>query len=292
MKAGWFCSPPRNVYGAHAVALTPERKLILVQASLRLRLAPARRRPERRRESASRRRSASSGEEIGMTAHGRVRLACELERDIDYRARPAVGADCRGCPLLAAALVVGSRADHRSAIDRSRRTCRRSRGCGSMRSKTDCSGACTACSSPSARPKPIRDLLIDAMDDSADFRWQDEEQLHLTLRFIGEVERPVANDLADALTRVTRRAFRAAHRRHRPFRAAQQRRTVGGGGAEGARCRTRRQGRARLCRSRAGARAPRLPSARHARPVERPPDPRSRGLPGAMPARFRPSHLR
>jgi RNA 2',3'-cyclic 3'-phosphodiesterase len=51
-------------------------------------------------------------------------------------------------------------------------------------------------------PEPIRDLLIDAMDDSADFRWQDDEQLHLTLRFIGEVERPVAEDLAAALGRV------------------------------------------------------------------------------------------
>lgn len=51
-------------------------------------------------------------------------------------------------------------------------------------------------------PETIRDLLIDAMDDSADFRWQDEEQLHLTLRFIGEIERPVADDLADALGRV------------------------------------------------------------------------------------------
>lgn len=48
-------------------------------------------------------------------------------------------------------------------------------------------------------PEDIRDLLIDAMDDSADFRWQGEEQLHLTLRFIGEVERPTADDLADAL---------------------------------------------------------------------------------------------
>ena len=48
-------------------------------------------------------------------------------------------------------------------------------------------------------PEPIRDLLIDAMDDSADFRWQDEEQLHLTLRFVGEVDRPIANDLAAAL---------------------------------------------------------------------------------------------
>ncbi|MGE5562816.1 MAG: RNA 2',3'-cyclic phosphodiesterase [Bacillota bacterium] len=48
-------------------------------------------------------------------------------------------------------------------------------------------------------PEPIVDLLVDAMDDSPDFRWQDEEQLHLTLRFIGEVDRPLANDLADAL---------------------------------------------------------------------------------------------
>jgi RNA 2',3'-cyclic 3'-phosphodiesterase len=48
-------------------------------------------------------------------------------------------------------------------------------------------------------PEHIRDLLIDAMDDSPEFRWQDEEQLHLTLRFIGEVERPLAEDLAAAL---------------------------------------------------------------------------------------------
>ena len=48
-------------------------------------------------------------------------------------------------------------------------------------------------------PEPIRDLLVDAMDQSADFRWQDDEQLHITLRFVGEVERPAADDLADAL---------------------------------------------------------------------------------------------
>src|SRR6185369_9612214 len=51
-------------------------------------------------------------------------------------------------------------------------------------------------------PEPICDLLIDAMDDSADFRWQDEAQLHLTLRFIGEVDRPVADDLALAFGRI------------------------------------------------------------------------------------------
>ena len=56
-------------------------------------------------------------------------------------------------------------------------------------------------------PEPIRDLLIDAMDDSADFRWQDEEQLHLTLRFIGEVDRPVADDIADALDRIRGQPF-------------------------------------------------------------------------------------
>jgi RNA 2',3'-cyclic 3'-phosphodiesterase len=56
-------------------------------------------------------------------------------------------------------------------------------------------------------PEPIRDLLIDAMDDSPDFRWQDDEQLHLTLRFIGEVDRPLANDVADALAQVRSEPF-------------------------------------------------------------------------------------
>ena len=56
-------------------------------------------------------------------------------------------------------------------------------------------------------PEPIRDLLIDAMDDSAGFRWQDEEQLHLTLRFIGEVERPAAEDIAAALGRIRSERF-------------------------------------------------------------------------------------
>ena len=57
-------------------------------------------------------------------------------------------------------------------------------------------------------PEHVRDLLLDAMDDSADFRWQDEEQLHLTLRFIGEVERPVADDLASELGRIHSPPFR------------------------------------------------------------------------------------
>src|SRR4051812_34356989 len=56
-------------------------------------------------------------------------------------------------------------------------------------------------------PEHIRDILLDAMDDSADFRWQDDQQLHLTLRFIGEVERPLAQDIADALTRIRTEPF-------------------------------------------------------------------------------------
>ena len=56
-------------------------------------------------------------------------------------------------------------------------------------------------------PEDIRDLLVDAMDDSPDFRWQEDEQLHLTLRFVGEVDRHVANDLAEALGRVRAARF-------------------------------------------------------------------------------------
>ena len=51
-------------------------------------------------------------------------------------------------------------------------------------------------------PEPVRDLLIDAMDESPDMRWQNEDQLHLTLRFIGNVERPLADDLAFALSQI------------------------------------------------------------------------------------------
>src|SRR5918993_863707 len=48
-------------------------------------------------------------------------------------------------------------------------------------------------------PERVREQLLDLMEGVPDLRWQQEEQLHLTLRFIGEVERPVAEDLAAAL---------------------------------------------------------------------------------------------
>jgi 2'-5' RNA ligase len=41
-------------------------------------------------------------------------------------------------------------------------------------------------------------------------RWQDDEQLHLTLRFIGEVERHQAEDIAAALGSLHHRAFEIA----------------------------------------------------------------------------------
>jgi 2'-5' RNA ligase len=56
-------------------------------------------------------------------------------------------------------------------------------------------------------PQDVCDLLIDAMDDHAGLRWVGEEQLHLTLRFIGEVERPLANDLAAAIGSIRFGAF-------------------------------------------------------------------------------------
>jgi 2'-5' RNA ligase len=56
-------------------------------------------------------------------------------------------------------------------------------------------------------PEDIRDVLIDVMDDGSDFRWQSDEQLHLTLRFVGEVERPLANDLALAMAGLRSPAF-------------------------------------------------------------------------------------
>lgn len=52
-------------------------------------------------------------------------------------------------------------------------------------------------------PAAIREACLDAMDDGpAGWAWQDDEQLHLTLRYIGEVERPVAEDIASALETV------------------------------------------------------------------------------------------
>lgn len=51
-------------------------------------------------------------------------------------------------------------------------------------------------------PTPVIDMLIDTMEGLENARWQSDEQLHLTLRYVGEVERPQAEDLAQALSRI------------------------------------------------------------------------------------------
>jgi 2'-5' RNA ligase len=51
-------------------------------------------------------------------------------------------------------------------------------------------------------PDMVREQLLDIMEGMPDMRWQHDEQLHLTLRFVGEVERPVAEDLSAALRHI------------------------------------------------------------------------------------------
>jgi 2'-5' RNA ligase len=48
-------------------------------------------------------------------------------------------------------------------------------------------------------PRPVRARLLAAMGGVSGARWQSDEQLHLTLRFIGEVDRHRAQDLHAAL---------------------------------------------------------------------------------------------
>lgn len=79
----WIIRRPRT-FGAHALALTPERRLVLV----RLRYAPGWRVPgggRRRDESAEDAVLRELREEIGMTRHGAVRLGCELEQSVNYK---------------------------------------------------------------------------------------------------------------------------------------------------------------------------------------------------------------
>lgn len=61
-------------------------------------------------------------------------------------------------------------------------------------------------------PTSVRDALIDLMEGLRDVRWQDDEQLHLTLRFIGEVDARTAEDLTAALASVSTPPFDLALR--------------------------------------------------------------------------------
>jgi RNA 2',3'-cyclic 3'-phosphodiesterase len=58
------------------------------------------------------------------------------------------------------------------------------------------------------RPPPhVRAHLTGMMGGIAGARWQDDAQLHLTLRFIGEVDGARAEDVLVALSRVRQRSF-------------------------------------------------------------------------------------
>lgn len=58
-------------------------------------------------------------------------------------------------------------------------------------------------------PEQVKTALLASMGGVAGARWQRAEQLHLTLRFIGEVDRHTAADVAAALGRVNIRPFTA-----------------------------------------------------------------------------------
>ena len=59
-------------------------------------------------------------------------------------------------------------------------------------------------------PPPVRAVLVQAMHGIEDARWQDDAQLHMTLRYLGEVPRAGANDLAEALSGIRMQAFTVA----------------------------------------------------------------------------------
>lgn len=83
LKLLWFVRRPRT-FGAHALARTPENRVILV----RLRYAPGWRLPGGGRAADEDPRDAvlrELREEIGMTSHGAVRLACELDEAADFK---------------------------------------------------------------------------------------------------------------------------------------------------------------------------------------------------------------
>ena len=56
-------------------------------------------------------------------------------------------------------------------------------------------------------PSHVRDALLDLMGGISGARWQDDDQLHLTLRFLGEVDRHQAEDVHAALGSIHHPSF-------------------------------------------------------------------------------------
>jgi 2'-5' RNA ligase len=61
-----------------------------------------------------------------------------------------------------------------------------------------------------APPAAIREALLDAQEGLVGARWQDADSLHLTLRFVGEVDRHLLADLELALAQVAFAPFTLA----------------------------------------------------------------------------------
>jgi 2'-5' RNA ligase len=61
-------------------------------------------------------------------------------------------------------------------------------------------------------PEDVRDALLDVMAGVEGVRWQDDDQLHLTLAFLGAVDERDGEALADALDSVRARPFELAVR--------------------------------------------------------------------------------
>jgi 8-oxo-dGTP pyrophosphatase MutT (NUDIX family) len=83
LRAGWFVRRPRT-HGAHALALTAQRDVILVK----LRYASGWRLPGGGRDAGEAPDEAvlrELREEIGMTHHGKVSLAIELDETADFK---------------------------------------------------------------------------------------------------------------------------------------------------------------------------------------------------------------
>lgn len=59
-------------------------------------------------------------------------------------------------------------------------------------------------------PRDIRAALIEIMGGIGGARWQRDDQLHLTVRYIGEVDRRTADDIALALSRLPTEAIAIA----------------------------------------------------------------------------------
>jgi len=59
-------------------------------------------------------------------------------------------------------------------------------------------------------PRPVREYMRSIMGGISGARWQNDDQLHLTLRFIGDVDARLADDVHSALHSVRQDPFQVA----------------------------------------------------------------------------------